>query len=202
MNEAENLYSTEYFEHLQNRGTVRRWIRSFYLRDIKSYCIGKCIDFGCGTGELLKILPEGSIGFEINPVATVFCKTNGLSVDVYNPEVDDYRFDMVPANVFTTFTMNHVLEHIDDSHLVMRKIFQSCHRLGIKRIVFTVPGIAGYKSDATHRTYIDGKYLEAHDLTSEQNYKLDRSKYFPFNHEVVGQIFTHNELRLIYDHTT
>lgn len=202
MSEAENLYSTEYFEYLQNRGSLRRWVRTFYLKDIASYCIGKCIDFGCGTGELLKILPEGSIGFEINPIATAYCKANGLSVDVYHPQQDDYRFDMIPENVYTTFTMNHVLEHIDDSHLIMRKIFNSCHRLGIKRIVFTVPGMAGYRSDATHRTFIDREYLASHDLTQEQNYKLIRSKYFPFPMEAVGKIFTHNELRLIYDHTS
>ncbi len=199
MSEAENLYSHEYFEYLQNRGSVRRWIRTFYLRDIKSYCIGKCIDFGCGTGELLKILPEGSIGFEVNAIATAFCKANGLTVDVYNPETDDYAFTMIAENVYSTFTMNHVLEHIDDSHIVMRKIFRSCHRLGIRRIVFTVPGIAGYKSDATHRTFINGKYLEAHDLMNDQDYKLVKSKYFPINHSLAGKYLTHNEWRLIFD---
>ncbi len=202
MSETDDLYSHEYFEYLHNRGALCRWIRTFYLRDIKSYCIGKCIDFGCGTGELLKILPEGSIGFEVNPVAAAYCRATGLTVDVYDPETDDYEFKMIPENVYSTFTMNHVLEHIDDAHAVIRKIFKSCHRLGISRIVFTVPGIAGYKSDATHRTFINGKYLEAHDLMKEQEYKLVKSRYFPLNHEAVGRHFTHNELRFIFDQTT
>ncbi|MDQ3015391.1 MAG: class I SAM-dependent methyltransferase [Bacteroidota bacterium] len=196
------LYSQDYFEYLHNRSPVRRWIRTFYLKDITQYCIGKCIDFGCGTGELMKILPDGSIGFEINPVAVAFCRSQGLDVAVYDPELDDYSFNMIPSNTYSTFTMNHVLEHIEDAHQVIRKIFKNCSRLGVQRIVFTVPGIAGYRSDATHRTFIDGKYMEAHDLTTEQEYKLTHSKYFPFNHENVGRFFTHNELRFIFDRRT
>ena len=72
---TEPLYSREYFEYLRNRGSLRKSIRKFYLRDIRKYCIGKSIDFGCGTGELLAMLPAGSAGFEINRVAVEFCKS-------------------------------------------------------------------------------------------------------------------------------
>jgi hypothetical protein len=55
--------------------------------------------------------------------------------------------------------MNHVLEHIEHADLVIARIFESCYRLGISRIIFTVSGFKGFKSDPTHRTFIDVRYL-------------------------------------------
>lgn len=195
----ENPYSTDYFEYLHQRSAVRKWIRSYYLRDIRKYCFGPTIDFGCGTGELLRMLPAGSMGFEVNPVATAYCRSEGLNVDLYDPLVDDYRFDMIAHGQFISFTMNHVLEHIEDAHLVADKIYNSCHRIGIRRIVLTIPGVKGYDSDATHRTFIDKNYFDQHGLLDHSLYKFSSSKYFPLNIKAFGKIFTHNELRLIFD---
>ena len=196
---TEQLYSQEYFEYLRNRGSIRKFIRTFYLRDIRNYCKGKTIDFGCGTGELLARLPAGSAGFEINPVAVEFCKSQGLDVRLYDPADDDYRFEMIRKDEFNSFTMNHVLEHLENSYAIMNKIFESCKRLGIKRIVFTVPGQKGFRSDKTHLTFIDRKYLEDNGLTDHKYYKLNFSKYFPVNWRKFSQYFTHNELRLVFD---
>ena len=200
MNEpSENLYKEEYFEYLHQRNSFRKFIRKFYLRDIKSYCIKKTIDFGCGVGELLSTLPEGSIGFEVNPVAVEYCRSNGLRVEYYDPGEDNYQFNMLEKGNYSTFTMNHVLEHIEDVHIVIARIFESCYRLGINRIVFTIPGQKGFKSDATHRTFIDLNYLSEQNLLNNKYYQLMRSKYFPVNWKKFSQFFTHNELRLIFD---
>ena len=195
----DNLYAQEYFDYLHNRGSVRKFIRRFYLNDISKYCIGKTVDMGCGTGELLKLLPEGSMGFEVNKVAVDFCKHQNLNVQLYNFEEDDYRFQMINKSEFKTFTMNHVLEHIEESYKIIEKIFESCKRLEIERIVFTVPGYKGFKSDKTHRTYITRKYLSIHRLFNNKSYVLKQSKYFPVNSEKFGHIFTHNELRLVFN---
>jgi 2-polyprenyl-3-methyl-5-hydroxy-6-metoxy-1,4-benzoquinol methylase len=195
----ENLYADEYFEYLRNRNLLRRLVRKFYLNDIRSFCVGKTIDFGCGIGELLTILPGGSIGFEINQVAVKFCKSKGLNVEEYNPDEDNYRFTMIDPGEYSTFTMNHVLEHIENSHEVIMKIFTSCNRLGIKRIVFTVPGYRGYKSDKTHRTFIDKKYFANQGLLNDAHYVLKKAKYFPVNNAKFGHYFMHNELKLVFD---
>jgi hypothetical protein len=195
----ETLYAQEYFEYLHKRGRVRIFIRKIYLKDIQKYCTGKTIDMGCGTGELLKILPPGSIGFEVNKVAVDFCNSLNLKVLLYDPEKDDYKFQMINKGEFETFTMNHVLEHIENSHETIKKIFESCNRLEIKRIVFTVPGYKGFKSDKTHRTYITKDYLKINGLFNNKYYKLNRSKYFPVNSEKFGHFFTHNELRLVFN---
>ena len=196
---AEEIYSQDYFDYLHNRSSFRKKVRSFYLNDIKKYCIGKTIDFGCGVGELLKILPDGSVGFEVNKVVVEFCKKNGLNVKLYVPEDDNYEFKTIEAGKYETFTMNHVLEHLERSADVIGKIFESCNRLGIKRIVFTVPGHKGYKSDATHQTFINMNYLTTSGVTGNQYYQLKVNKYFPLNSEAFSRYFTHNELRLVFD---
>ncbi len=196
---AEEIYSQDYFEYLKNRSPIRRKVRTIYLNDIKKYCIGKTIDFGCGVGELLKTLPTGSAGFEVNKVVVEFCKKNGLNVNLYVPEEDDYNFRMIEAGNYETFTMNHVLEHLENSYEIINKIFESCARLGIKRVVFTVPGHKGYKSDATHQTFINMDYLIRTGIKDSKYYQLRVNKYFPVNSEAFSRVFTHNELRLVFD---
>jgi hypothetical protein len=80
--------------------------------------------------------------FEVNKVVVEFCKKNGLNVNLYIPEEDNYNFHDRTRTI-QTFTMNHVLEHLEQSSNMIIKIFESCHRLGIIRIVFTVPGHKG-----------------------------------------------------------
>jgi len=196
---ADEIYSRDYFEYLNNRSTIRKTVRTIYLNDIKKYCIGKTIDFGCGIGELLKILPAGSAGFEVNKVVVDFCKKNGLNVNLYVPEEDNYNFRMIEADTYETFTMNHVLEHLESSYEVINRIFESCERLRIRRIVFTVPGHRGYKSDATHQTFINMDYLKKTGVTDNKYYQLGVHKYFPVNSEAFSRYFTHNELRLVFD---
>ena len=196
---AEEIYSQDYFNYLHNRSPIRKKIRTIYLNDIKHYCIGKTIDFGCGVGELLKILPEGSAGFEVNKVVVDFCKENGLNVNLYIPEADDYNFRMIEAGKYETFTMNHVLEHLENSSEAINKIFESCHRLGIIRVVFTVPGHKGYQTDATHQTFINMGYLNKTGILKNQYFELRVNKYFPVNSEGFSRLFTHNELRLVFD---
>ena len=196
---AEEIYSEDYFNYLHNRSSLRKRVRTVYLNDIKKYCIGKTIDFGCGVGELLKILPQDSVGFEVNKVVVEFCKKNGLNVNLYIPEDDDYNFRMIGTGQYKTFTMNHVLEHLQQSFNVINKIFESCDRLGIIRIVFTVPGNKGYKSDAPHQTFINMDYLANTGVFDNKFYQLKVNKYFPVNSESFSKLFTHNELRLVFD---
>jgi SAM-dependent methyltransferase len=196
---AETIYSQEYFDYLHSRSPIRKLVRKFYLNNIRKYCSGKTIDFGCGTGELLKKLSEGSVGFEVNKVAVLFCNKIKLPVELYNPEIDNYEFRMIGENQFQTFTMNHVLEHIKDSHETIRKIFESCHKLGIQKLVFTVPGIKGFNMDKTHLTFIDINYFQSNNLLENRYYKLIYSGYFPFNSSIIGKYFRHNELRLVFE---
>jgi len=196
---AEELYAQEYFDYLQKRILFRKLIRRFYLKNIKSYCIGATIDFGCGVGELLAMLPKGSAGFEVNKVAVGYCISKGLDVQLYIPEDDNYTFNSIGKGRYSTFTMNHVLEHLENANLVIEKIFASCYRLGIRRIVFTVPGQKGFRLDKTHRTFINKQYFLENGLLENEFYQLKLSRYFPLNVAAFGKYFRHNELRLVLD---
>jgi SAM-dependent methyltransferase len=193
------LYAEDYFNYLLQRGFLQKIIRKIYLRDIQKCCTGKTIDLGCGVGELLQLLPEGSIGYEINPLAVDYCKSKGLQVFLYDPQDDNYQLQDIPANQFESFTMNHVLEHTEDTVEVIQKLFATCHRLRIRRLVFTLPGIKGFFSDKTHRTFIDINFFKTNGLLNNDFYRLKKQKYFPFNYKIVSKFFVHNELRLIFE---
>jgi len=199
MSELNNqIYGQEYFNYLHNRSRFRKAIRILYLKDVSSYCEGKTIDFGCGVGELLSLLDEESIGFEVNKVITQFCKAQGKPIHLYRPEQDQYEFRMIPENKYSCFTMNHVLEHLEDPDKVIKKIFKSCYRLGIRKIIFTVPGFKGYQTDDTHKTFIDLDYFRDHGLLENNYFHFMHSKYFPVNFALFSQVFAHNELRIIF----
>ncbi len=59
-------YDSNYTHYQLKRSYLRKIIRKIYLQEIVKKNIGKAIDFGCGVGELLEKLPEGSLGFDIN----------------------------------------------------------------------------------------------------------------------------------------
>jgi SAM-dependent methyltransferase len=193
------LYAEDYLNYLLQRGFLQKKIRKIYLQDIQKYCLGKTIDFGCGVGELLQLLPEGSIGYEINPLAVDYCKSRGLQVFLYDPENDNYKLQGLPMDQYESFTMNHVLEHTENTIEVIKNLFTTCHRIGIKRIVFTVPGIKGFHSDKTHRTFIDMHFFKTNGLLDNEFYRLKKKKYFPFNYKGISTFFVHNELRLIFE---
>lgn len=192
-------YSEEYYKYLQNRSGARKFVRKLYLSDIKRYCLGRTLDFGCGVGELLKILPKGSRGYEVNKVLVDSCQKSGLPIFFYDAEKDNYRFEDIEHGYYGSFTMNHVLEHLENSSEVIDKIFSACSRLGIKRIVFTVPGYKGFLSDKTHLTFIDEDYFMNNGLFDNKYYQLRKLKYFPFNIKLISKIFIHNELRIVFD---
>jgi hypothetical protein len=112
---------------------------------------------------------------------------------------DEYFQYLQGRTALRKFLRNAYLRDLTDRARVIRRIFESCHRVGIVRVVFTVPGHKGYASDKTHRTFIDVTYLEKHGVTENEFYRLGVRKYFPLNSELFGRYFTHNELRLVFD---
>ena len=101
------------------------------------------LDVGCGDGGFLKLMPEelfNKYGLEINEDASRSCNNSGLkvfnsSVESFDPK--DLKFDVV--------TMWHVLEHVDDPQVVLKKIYSLLSKDGI--FVFSVPnaGSMGFK---------------------------------------------------------
>jgi hypothetical protein len=161
------------------------------------------MDFGCGAGLLMARLPQGSIGLEINEASVRYCRDAGLDVRLYDPAADNYTFKTLNLEdgKYGTLVMSHVLEHLEDPNGTFRRILSSCNALGIQRIILVVPGLKGFRSDGTHRTFIDEKYLTEHSLREVATYRVTKKEYFPLPCSWAGRHFTHNELRVIYDRT-
>lgn len=183
----------------RSRNPLRRLVRRLYLSDILQFVQGPSIDFGCGAGDLLARLPKGSIGLEINPVVVAYGRDQGLDVRLYDPESDDYELKGVEIGGFRTLILTHVMEHFDDPAKVIRALLKACGRLGISRVIITVPGARGFRFDPTHRTFIDENFLVLRGLKSCEGFGISLMKYFPINLRWIENYYVFHELRLIWD---
>lgn len=56
-------FDERYTSYQTDRAPLRKLVRKIYLRSAQSLLRGPTLDFGCGVGELLGRLPEGSRGW-------------------------------------------------------------------------------------------------------------------------------------------
>lgn len=183
----------------RSRHPLRRIIKHFYINNILQDVEGPSIDFGCGAGQLLARLPAGSLGLEVNPFLVEALQKNGLNVQLYNPEQDQFSLADLAVGSYRTFVMAHVLEHLPDAARHWRTLLTSCRRLGIHRAILILPGAKGFRSDPTHRTFVDHSYLEREGLLRHQGYAVTRTQYFPLNLAAIGNHFTFHELKVVYE---
>jgi SAM-dependent methyltransferase len=198
---SQQLYDAEYAARQLNRSRdpLRRFVKNRYLANVLKDVKGATLDFGCGAGQLLEKLPTGSVGLEVNAHLVEALREKGLPARQYDPGADQLRFDDIPDNTFTTLVMSHVLEHFDDAADGLRRILESCGRLGISRVIVIVPGRKGYEFDPTHRTFVDRFYLKEHGLTRYAGFSARNFSYFPLNRESVGRFFTFHEFKVVFD---
>lgn len=192
-------FNQEYTDYQLQRNRLRRFIRRTYINHTAALVRGRAVDFGCGIGDLLKLLPPGSVGLEVNKATVEYCRSIGLNVDVYDPTADNYELKFLGLNRFTTLIVSHVLEHLENPDDVLRGFASSCARFGIKRMIVVVPGEKGFAYDKTHRTFIDRDFIRKNNLETLDGFAITLMKHFPFNVAWMGRFFTHNELVVVYD---
>jgi len=84
-----------------------RW----YVRMVRRYLgDGPCLDFGCGTGHLVRRLAAHgpAAGFEISPYSAAASRRTAPGSTIYTATDD------IPDASFGALTAVHVLEHLDD----------------------------------------------------------------------------------------
>jgi putative flippase GtrA len=182
----------------RSRDPLRRLVRAYYLRDIVRHVEGPAVDVGCGSGDLLARLPDGSLGLEINPAAVAYGRSIGLHVDLYDPESDGYRFEMLPPHKYRTVLFTHVLEHLDNPEQVLEAVFDAAPRTGIERVVVTLPCERGFAFDPTHRTFVNEPYLRDRGLFCRDDFSPLVVRRFPVNLRWLGRIYTFLELRVVF----
>ncbi|MEO8026050.1 MAG: class I SAM-dependent methyltransferase [Bryobacteraceae bacterium] len=180
------------------RHPLRRAVKHFYLENILKEVTGPTVDLGCGAGQLLRRLPAGSMGLEVNRGLIDSLKAEGLPVERYDASADDFGLTALAHGRYETLVMAHVLEHFSDAEAVLRKLLASCGRLGISKVILVVPGARGFASDATHKTFVNRAYVEKHQLGSCDRFRLTSARHFPLNAESIGRLFVFHELMLVY----
>jgi hypothetical protein len=183
----------------RSRNPLRRAIKHFYLKNMLREVRGRTVDLGFGAGQLLEKLPPGSLGLEVNPHLVDAARRAGLNAALYDADAAEPLIGVVPPETHSTLVMAHVLEHFDEAHHVVRRMLRSCAVLGIGRIVFVVPGEKGYGFDATHRTFVNARYLAEHGLLECEGYAVTVSRYFPGNAEWIGKYYTFHEFMFVYE---
>ncbi|WP_355581796.1 methionine biosynthesis protein MetW [Xanthomonas cannabis] len=192
-------FDERYTSYQTDRAPLRKLVRKFYLRSAKSLLRGPTLDFGCGVGELLGRLPEGSRGLEYNAATVAYCRSLGLAVDHYDGFADDWQLSVIPDSIrFESMVVSHVLEHLEAPAAIFSKLARAARRLGVQRLLVIVPGKAGFRSDPTHLTFIDAEFLSRSELLTETGFRLERSRYFPLDQRWLGDWFTHHEMQALY----
>ena len=103
-------YDAEYYAGNGQSGDrpALRW----YVRMVRRYVgPGPYLDFGCGTGHLVRRLAEhgAAAGFEISPYSAATARQTAEGCPVHT------TLDEIPTGGYRGLTAVHVLEHLDDA---------------------------------------------------------------------------------------
>lgn len=193
---SDEAFGQGYTSYQTNRSKLRKIVRRAYLHSARNKLRGATLDFGCGIGELLQMLPPGSRGLEYNQASVDHCIRSGLDVRWYDGYADGWALSSVEqAKRFESMVISHVLEHLDKPMSVLQKLLASAARLGVSRALVVVPGRAGFRIDATHRTFVDVAMIE-HALRMTE-YRIQSHSYFPIDVRAIGDWVTHHELQVL-----
>lgn len=190
------LYARKQIDRQQN--PFRRLVKSFYVSRVLKHINGPAIDLGCGAGQILERLPQGSIGIEINPYLVEYLTQRGLQVIEAVASEDGLSLTGLNPNEYGTLVLSHVLEHFNNADQVLRKLLHDCADLGISIVIIVVPSETGFRSDSTHKTFVDLDYLRSHQLVSCEGYQIAHYSYFPGNIRFIGKLFVYHELMIVY----
>lgn len=192
-------FGSAYTKYQLDRSFLRKRVRKLYLRRAATQLAGPTLDFGCGVGELLELLPKGSKGLEYNPVTVAHCRQRGLDVDSYDGFEDDWKLSVLPPDQkFRCMVISHVLEHLDDPIGIFCKLLNSARCHGVERVLVIVPGKAGFRIDPTHRVFVDQAMVADPAVAQRTGFKCVNTAYFPGDLRWIGDVFPHHELQAVF----
>jgi SAM-dependent methyltransferase len=174
-----------------------RWIRRVfdvqapYRWNIRRLDLGFTLDVGCGLGRNLAHLGGHGVGIDHNAHSVAMVRERGLTA--FTPDEFLASPYAVPGR-FDSLLSAHVLEHLAraDAIALVARYLPFVRHAG--RVVLICPQEAGYRSDATHVTYLDGPAL--HQVAAACGLRVVRTRSFPFP-RAAGRVFTYNETVLV-----
>jgi len=183
----------------RQRNPFRKLVKSFYISRVLQHVDGLAVDLGCGAGQILERLPAGSLGIEVNPNLVKDLKRRGLRVMTADEEGHDgFNLKALRPNEFRTLVLSHVLEHFNSADQVLRNLLHDCAGLGVSTVIIVVPGDAGFRSDSTHKSFVNMEYLQSHGLFNCEGFQISHRSYFPGNVQFIGRLFKYHEMMVVY----
>ena len=175
----------------------RRWLaRTFdvqrpYRRNMRRLRPGFVLDVGCGLGRNLAHLDGNGVGIDADEVAVATARERGLTA--FTPG-EFAASEYARPGRFDTLLVAHVLEHLrpDAADALVREHLPFVRAGG--GVIFICPQESGFKSDATHVTFLDGPALV--DLAQRCGVTDTRVRSFPFP-RLAGRLFRYNETVLV-----
>lgn len=192
-------YGDAYLQYQTERSGIRRLVRRAYLRSATKLLRGASLDIGCGAGDLLSMLPAGSVGLELNKEAVRYGNERGLDVRYYDGDEDGWALGAIKSDdQFQSIVISHVLEHLAEPEIVLGRILTWAAKRNVSRVLVVVPGPVGFRADPTHVVYIDQEMLAKSEVVSGTTFRLSEASYFPLNLSAAGEYFRHQELRALF----
>jgi 2-polyprenyl-3-methyl-5-hydroxy-6-metoxy-1,4-benzoquinol methylase len=183
---------TDYAERL-TRLSGQSWkkrldVQAPYRANIHRLTLGRTLDVGCGIGRNLAYLNADSVGVDHNPHSIEVARERGLTA--YTTEQFQSEPPVARPGQFDSLLAAHVVEHVrpDEAVEIIASYLPYVRAGG--RVVLICPQEAGYKSDATHVTFVDFDQLR--ELSARLGLQFQHEYSFPFARRL-GRIFRYNE---------
>ena len=144
----------EYFAYLQRRSGIgalyrRHWLYPRLTRRLP----GRCLDVGCGIGDMLTFRIGDTVGVDVNPRTVAYCRSRGAVA--FTMEPDRLPFE---AGEFDSALLDNVLEHIEQPVPLLAEVHRVIKPGG--QVLIGVPGQRGWDSDADHKVFYDEAGLQ------------------------------------------
>lgn len=141
-----------YFESLRRRKRAGLWYRDLWLYPrICGNLRGRVLDIGCGIGDMLRHR-RNTVGVDVNPKAVAFCRAQGLSVELMQPDCLPFG-----GGEFDGAVLDNVLEHLEAPEPLLAEVHRVLKPGGT--FVVGVPGQRGFASDSDHKRYYSQEAL-------------------------------------------
>jgi len=140
---------------------------------IKHLFKGKCVDLGCADGRNLQLLPEGSVGVDID-ISRVKRLEKKFKIVKHDLNKFPYPFK---DNSFDTVLITHTLEHLNSPFLALKEVRRILKDSGVAIIAVPNPKCIYHDSATKPYHLYSFCYKDIKNLIKNSRFKI-KMEYF------------------------